>query len=71
MQLNEDSFSSEIEEYRAYGLGDFSKEDSVPLSLKAFLFNRYARWAYSMAQAAEDYKEFYLSEYLGAKTSPS
>ena len=48
-----------IGEYISSGLARFSSCDGVPLSLKALLFNRYARTHYSMIDAVEPFKDFY------------
>ena len=52
-----------IAEYKNVGLESFSKNDGVPLSLKALLFNRYAHTAWSLASAVEPFKSFYLKYY--------
>ena len=52
-----------IAEYDAYGLGDFCKDDRVPKSLKALLFNRYAAGSFSMESAVEGFKRFYKAHY--------
>lgn len=51
--------SEYVGEYIALGLAQFSSCDGVPLSLKALLFNRYARTHYSMIDAVEPFKDFY------------
>ena len=38
-----ESFSQYIEDYIRVGLGLFEQFDDVPISLKALLFNRYAK----------------------------
>lgn len=57
------SSSDMLEEYTAVGLRDFCKNDGVPVSLKALLFNRYARTEYSLAVAVEPFKAFYKRYY--------
>lgn len=52
-----------IGEYVKYGLGDFEKHDNIPISLKALLFNRYAKSSFSMASAVEPFKAFYRKYY--------
>lgn len=54
-----------IIEYIAYGLEAFENNDGTPLSLKALLFNRYMKWAYSVMDSIDDFKEFYKREYIG------
>lgn len=48
-------------DYQAYGLSDWREDDGVPLSLKATLFNRFSHW---MGCRVEDFKKWYLAEYL-------
>lgn len=36
--------SGTLEDYEAYGLKSFNADDGVPISLKAFLFNRFMHW---------------------------
>lgn len=62
--LSGQHFTEEISEYVGNGLAMFSLHDGVPMSLKALLFNRYARTAYAMIYAVEPFKEFYTNEYL-------
>ena len=52
-----------LSEYAVVGLTSFAKDDGVPIELKALLFNRYSKTAYSMMDAAEPFKEFYLKYY--------
>lgn len=52
-----------LREYEGYGLKSFKSGDGIPLSLKALLFNRYARTAYSQADAVEPFKAFYEKYY--------
>lgn len=54
---------STIDEYVHYGLGNFEMHDHIPLSLKALLFNRYAKGSYSMQDAVEPFKAFYHKYY--------
>lgn len=48
-------------EYYDYGLSDFSKNDDVPFTLKALLFNRHAQASHPDPSA---FKKWYLEEYL-------
>lgn len=56
-------FASMIDEYASVGLAMFNIHDNTPVSLKALLFNRYARGCWSMADAVEPFKEFYNKYY--------
>ncbi|MDR1129436.1 MAG: hypothetical protein LBK96_00450 [Prevotellaceae bacterium] len=50
-------------EYIAYGLEDFMSDDGIPITLKALLFNRYAKGSFSLADAIIGFKDFYLKYY--------
>jgi hypothetical protein len=50
-------------EYIAYGLENFMGNDSVPITLKALLFNRYAKGCFSLQDAVQGFKEFYHKYY--------
>ena len=63
MLRDSDNLSTSIDEYIRLGLGQFEQFDDIPLSLKALLFNRYARTCYSMAEAVEPFKKFYKEYY--------
>lgn len=52
-----------VEDYKAYGHGRLQKDDGVPISLKAVLWNRWAKWVGSPSDR-EGWREFYLHEYL-------
>ena len=58
-----ESISEYLSDYLTYGLRDFSKFDTIPVTLKAFLFNRYAKSAYSMSDAVAGFKDFYEKYY--------
>lgn len=58
-----DSISEYLSDYLTYGLRDFSKFDKIPVTLKAMLFNHYAKNAYSMKDAVSGFKEFYQKYY--------
>lgn len=47
-------------EYSRAGLLEWNETDGTPFLLKALLFNRYEHW-----MQGGDFKEWYLSEYLG------
>lgn len=51
------------EEYKAYGLADFRKDDGTPISLKALLFNRYCHWCGGYGNDAEGFKSWYIKDY--------
>ena len=55
---------SYLSQYTAVGLTCFSTHDGVPITLKALLFNRYARTHYSPYEAAESFKRFYNKYYV-------
>lgn len=61
--LKEGDFSDYLNDYIAVGLQDFSKYDDTPVTLKAVLFNRYAKTAYTMQDAVPGFKEFYQKYY--------
>lgn len=55
---------SYLSQYTAVGLTCFSSHDNVPITLKALLFNRYARTQYSDYEAVESFKRFYNKYYV-------
>ena len=58
LQIIEDCIS----DYIIKGMTDFSKTDDVPLSLKAFLMNRY--FQYAEREDIDEFKAFYKKAYL-------
>lgn len=52
-----------VEDYKADGHSQFQKDDGVPVSLKAVLWNCWAKWVSSPSDR-EGWREFYLREYL-------
>lgn len=52
-----------IGDYSFVGLSLFEMQDDTPASLKALLFNRYAKTANSMIEAVEPFKKFYKRYY--------
>ena len=60
---NDYDFSDYLSEYISVGLRDFSMFDDGPITLKAVLFNRYAKNAYSIKDAVPGFKEFYQKYY--------
>lgn len=61
--LDGDDLNLYVEEYNAYGMSDFSMEDGVPISLKAFLFNRYYKSGY-VEVGGPSFRRWYLKTYL-------
>lgn len=55
--------SEYIDDYISVGLKEFAKFDDTPVTLKAMLFNRYAKGAYSMSDAVDGFKDFYQKYY--------
>lgn len=53
--------SDVINEYKRCGLEQFG--DGVPLSLRALLFNRFAKTEQSLMDAVEPFKNFYKKYY--------
>ena len=60
---NDTDFNEVLTEYMNVGLRDFSETDDTPITLKAILFNRYAKTAYTMQDAVPGFKEFYKKYY--------
>ena len=58
----DDILGNMLDEYIAYGLGDFEKMDNTPITLKALLFNRYSHW---MGCDTYGFKNWYRKEYHG------
>lgn len=58
--------SETLKDYEAFGLKSFSADDGVPLSFKAFLFNRFMHWqgGNGMKNDRDAFKQFYLRYYL-------
>lgn len=52
-----------IGDYSSVGLSLFEMQDDTPASLKALLFNRYAKTSNSMIEAVEPFKKFYKRYY--------
>jgi hypothetical protein len=57
------TFKQYLNEYKAAGLVEFCNKDGVPIELKALLFERYSKGAYSLQQAATSFKDFYKQYY--------
>lgn len=63
MSINEDTkLSDYFNEYRSHGLTDFEKNNSVPNTLKALLYNRYQYWNEGIPAG---FKRFYKEQYYG------
>ena len=61
MQTKKDaSMHDMMYDYNIHGLSDFEPYDGVPVSLKAFLFNRFSHWIEANADA---FKEWYNDTY--------
>lgn len=67
LEGRDELFSSAISDWEAYGLIDFCKDDGVPISLKAFLFNRAMQ--YDERVDVEAFKESYKNIYLSRPTN--
>ncbi len=61
--LKGDTYEEYITDYTRVGLGEFCADDGRPLSLKALLFNRFAKMHQSLRDAAEPFKKFYKRYY--------
>lgn len=57
------NLGSELDEYIGCGLSTFRQDDSIPATLKARLFNRFAKNCYSMSDATSPFKKFYARYY--------
>lgn len=62
-EKNADVFGDMLNEYVSVGLGSFQQADGVPVSLKAVLFNRYAKGCNSLQDSVEPFKKFYNEYY--------
>lgn len=58
-----ESLAEYLSEFSHAGLSLFEMQDDTPASLKALLFNRYAKSSFSMSDAVEPFKEFYKKYY--------
>ncbi len=66
-KYNDNPFEEYISDYIRSGLGYFEYSDGVPITLKAYLFNRYAKGSQSLAEAVEPFKKFYMEYYKEKK----
>lgn len=57
------SLDEMIADYVGVGLAHFESKDGIPISLKALLFNRYAKMEQSMSDAVEPFKDFFRKYY--------
>lgn len=58
-----EDFEEYLTVYSRVGLSQFEAQDSTPITLKALLFNRYAKTYYSILDAVEPFKDFYKKYY--------
>ena len=65
LQRDSTDEASILNDYIHAGLESFQQFDDVPLSLKALLFNRYAKTNQTSMEAVEAFKRFYLKYYAG------
>ena len=60
---SDDIIDELISEYIGVGLDSFAQFDGIPLTLKALLFNRYAKGCQSLSDAKEAFMAFYDKYY--------
>lgn len=65
MQRTRDEYVNDmVNEYNVSGLTEFEPYDGTPVSLKAFLFNRYCHWnSGSTYDCVEPFKSWYKGTY--------
>lgn len=71
VETPDEDFEDIIDSYRLFGLADFSVDDGVPETLKAFLWSRFGHWAganISRIHAAEAFERWYKKYYLSHPT---
>lgn len=53
--------SDMLEDYNMFGLKEFCKDDGIPITLKALLFNRFRHWkdGYGLEIDRDRFKSFY------------
>lgn len=61
MLSNSEQLNRSLNEYLMHGLKDFCKTDDIPISLKAFLMNRY--FQYAEREDVNEFKKFYNQLY--------
>jgi hypothetical protein len=54
-----------LDDYSAIGLISFEHFDKTPITLKALLFDRFAKGYDSRIFAIDDYKKWYIESYMG------
>ena len=59
---NFNTVSNWIDDYLRAGLGSFDRNDGVPVTLKALLFNRYTHWMQTNDGFENWYKNTYIEE---------
>lgn len=57
------ALASYLDEYLSVGMREFYQTDNTPATLKATLFNRFAKGYNSMLDAVPDFKAFYKKYY--------
>lgn len=57
------TLASYVEEYLSAGLREFNHTDNTPATLKAMLFNRFAKSYNSLLDAVPNFKKFYDKYY--------
>ncbi len=58
-------FAEYLTEYSLVGLSQFEAQDTIPITLKSLIFNRYAKTYFTMLDAVEPFKKFYKKYYTG------
>lgn len=53
-----------LRDYNLYGLSDYEPYDGVPVSLKAYLFDRFSNWM--GVHNSDDFKKWYTETYKKA-----
>lgn len=61
MLSDSEQISRSLDDYIMYGLKDFCKTDDIPITLKAFLMNRY--FQYAERDDVNEFKKFYNELY--------
>jgi hypothetical protein len=62
-EKNSEFLNMYVDEYRRCYLENFEQNDGIPISLKALLFNRFAKQYDAMIFAVEDFKKWYIQYY--------
>jgi hypothetical protein len=64
-EMGEKILDSYLKEYISMGLVDFESTDSTPITLKALLFNRFAKGYDARIFALDDFRNWYVEKYKG------